>query len=206
MTKIKLCGLTRECDIEAANACCPEYIGFVFAQKSSRYLNWEEAARLRRKLLPNISPIGVFVDAPLEKIIKMLDKGIIDGVQLHGNETEEQIEWLQKRTEKPVLKAFSVRSEQDIKKANESKADYILLDSREGGTGIPFDWNLLKYAERPYFLAGGIGLNNINMIMEKYQPYGVDISSGIETKGYKDPEKMAAFVAAVRNQRKEEKR
>lgn len=206
MTKIKLCGLTRECDIEAANACCPDYIGFVFAEKSSRYLPREEAARLRKKLSPDISPIGVFVNAPVENIIKMLGQGIIDGAQLHGQETEEEIEWLQKRTEKPVLKAFSVRTEQDIKDANESVADYILLDSKGGGTGIPFDWNLLKYVTRPYFLAGGVSMDNIKEIMGKFQPYGVDISSGIETKGYKDPEKMAAFVAAVRNRRKEEER
>lgn len=206
MTKIKLCGLTRECDIEAANKCLPDYIGFVFAEKSSRYVQEEKAEKLKQKLSSKILAVGVFVDASVQKIIEMLDSGIIDAAQLHGKETPEEICMLQKKTGKPIVKAFCVKSENDIMEANASPADIVLLDAKEGGMGIPFDWTLLKHVERPYFLAGGLGLDNIKNVIEEFAPYGVDVSSGIETDGQKDPEKMAAFVAAVRNRRKEEEK
>lgn len=198
MTKIKLCGLTRVCDMKAANICRPEYVGFVFVKKSRRYLTEEEAVRLKEQLLPNIAAVGVFVDEDPKIIAGMLKRGVIDMAQLHGNEEEKEIEKLQRITGKSIIKAFSVKSEKDIQKAMVSPADYVLLDSGNGGTGIPFDWKLLKNLTRPYFIAGGLGLGNIKEVIRRFHPYGVDISSGIESGGRKDPEKMETLVRMVR--------
>ncbi|MCM1155052.1 MAG: phosphoribosylanthranilate isomerase [Roseburia sp.] len=198
MTKIKLCGLSRECDIEAANELMPEYIGFVFAHKSRRYVSKEQAAGLRDKLRPEITPVGVFVGEEPETVARLLNDGIIDMPQLHGGESEEYISRLRELTDKPVIKAFRIDTEQDITAANQSCADYILLDSGNGGTGTSFDWSLLKKVTRPYFLAGGLTPDNVHEAIACFHPYALDISSGIETNGCKDREKMAAFVQRVR--------
>ena len=198
MTKIKLCGLSRDCDIEAVNELGPEYIGFVFAPKSKRYVDKERAAGLRSRLRPNITPVGVFVNENPETIADLLKNGIIDIAQLHGSESEEYIENLRKLTDKPIIKAFRIDTEQDVEIANQSSADYVLLDSGQG-TGTVFDWNLLKNIARPYFLAGGLTPDNVSQALTQLHPYAVDISSGIETDGFKDKEKMATFVSNVRH-------
>lgn len=198
MTKIKLCGLTRPCDIETANILKPEFIGFVFAPKSRRYLPPEKAAELKRALQPGIRAVGVFVNEAPETVAKLLGAGIIDIAQLHGSEGEAYIRQLRTLTGKPIIKAFRIETPQYIRTAENSSADHVLLDSGAGGTGTSFDWALLKAIERPYFLAGGLGLHNIREAIDTLDPYGVDVSSGIETGGLKDKEKMAAFVAAVR--------
>ena len=105
MTKIKLCGLSRRCDIECANALCPDYIGFVFAKKSTRYVSPEKAKELKSLLSPDIKAVGVFVDEPIENIAKLLSDNIIDLAQLHGSEDEEYIARLKVLTDKPVIKA-----------------------------------------------------------------------------------------------------
>lgn len=197
MTKIKLCGLSRDCDIEAVNELKPEYIGFVFAPKSKRYVDEERAARLRRSLRPDITPVGVFVNENPEAIASLLKNSIIDIAQLHGNESEEYIKNLRNLTDKPIIKAFRIDTRQDVEIANQSRADYVLLDSGQG-TGTVFDWNLLKNIARPYFLAGGLTPDNVNQALTLLHPYAVDISSGIETDGFKDKEKMTAFVSTVR--------
>lgn len=198
MTKIKLCGLSRPCDIETANELMPEYIGFVFAPKSRRYVSPELAAALKKQLNPAIKAVGVFVNEEPETIATYLSAGIIDIAQLHGNESETYIRQLRSLTGKPLIQAFRIDTEQDIESANESSADYILLDSGEGGTGTAFDWQLLRQISRPYFLAGGLTPHNIEDTVKTLAPYAVDVSSGIETNGYKDRNKMTAFVTAVR--------
>lgn len=199
MTKIKLCGLTRQCDIDTANQLSPEYIGFVFAPKSRRYVSPEAAAALRRQLSTNILPVGVFVNEHPEVIASLLTKKTIAIAQLHGTEDETYIQTLRSLTDAPIIKAFSIASVSDIKKASACTADYVLLDSGNGGTGTEFNRALLQHITRPYFLAGGLTPENIRQIVVTHHPYAVDVSSGIETNGHKDSTKMSIFVDHVHN-------
>ncbi len=198
MTRIKLCGLSRPCDIEAANALLPDYIGFVFAKKSRRYVVPEKAKALREKLNPAIKAVGVFVREEPEVVAGLLNDGIIDLAQLHGGEDEAYIARLRTLTDRPLIQAFRVEAPADLDRARASSADYILLDNGAGGTGSAFDWSLLRGFDRPYFLAGGLGPGNVAEAIAALQPFAVDVSSGIETDGCKDIEKMKAFVAAAR--------
>lgn len=197
-TRIKLCGLTRQCDIETANALMPDYIGFVFAPKSSRYVTPKEAASLRQLLTPGIAAVGVFVNENPERIASLLQEGVIDMAQLHGQETADYINNLRYLTSKPLIQAFRIDTARDMMLAEQSAADYILLDSGHGGTGTSFDWGLIRSLERPYFLAGGLAPHNVAQAIEKLHPYAVDVSSGIETDGLKSKEKMQDFVRTVR--------
>ena len=199
MTKIKLCGLSRIEEIEAANELKPEYIGFVFAPKSRRYVAPETAAELKKQLSGEIQAAGVFVNESVEKIAELLNDHIIDIAQLHGDEDEDYIKRLRQLTGKPIIKAFQVKSEKEIADASQCSADYILLDSG-AGTGTVFDWNILKKIDRPYFLAGGLSAGNVGKAVKELHPFAVDVSSGIETERRKDKEKMAAFVAVVRKE------
>lgn len=198
MTKIKLCGLSRLCDIETANELLPEYIGFVFAPKSRRFLLPEQAAKLKKQLHPAIRAVGVFVNESPQTIADLLQRQIIHAAQLHGDEDENYIRHLRTLTAQPVIKAFRIETKNDAIAAEQSAADYILLDSGNGGTGNTFDWKLLSGLKRPYFLAGGLSPDNISLALNTLRPYAVDVSSGIETDGKKDMVKMRTFVLAVR--------
>ena len=199
MTKIKLCGLSRPCDIETANELNPEYIGFVFAQKSKRYVELEKAVQLKQLLSSDIQAVGVFVDETPEVVAELLNSGVIDVVQLHGREDKAYIERLRQHTDKPIIKAFQIKSQQDLTEAEHCTADYVLLDSG-AGTGKVFDWTVLKNIRRPYFLAGGLSPDNAGEAIKLLHPFAVDVSSGIETDNLKDKEKAAAFIAAVRKE------
>ena len=199
MTKIKMCGLSRAEDIQAANAIKPDYIGFVFAEISKRKVSALEASKLKSKLDPEIKAVGVFLDDKLDFVASMLNLGIVDVVQLHGSEDEEYIEKVRKITNKPIIKAFIIRSEEDVKRAERSTADYILLDGGKG-EGRAFDWSLLKEIKRPYFLAGGLNHDNVGDAVKALKPFAVDVSTGIETDGVKDREKMTAFANTVREE------
>lgn len=199
MTGIKLCGLKRECDIEAVNKLNPDFIGFVFAEKSKRYVNPIEAAKLKEMLGKGIKAVGVFVNESPEAVAELLNKGTIDMAQLHGSEDEEYISRLRSLTDKPLIKAIKVQSKADIEAADESSADYVLLDSG-AGTGMTFNWQLIKGIKRPYFLAGGLSPENVAEAVKTLNPYAVDVSSGIETDGLKDEAKMADFVSIVRKE------
>lgn len=199
MTKIKLCGLSRPEDIQAANRLRPDYVGFVFAPKSKRYVTPPEARALKGALDAGIRAVGVFVDAPLEQVASLLNRGVIDVAQLHGHEDDGYIQMLRQQTGRPIWQAFRVAHVGDLAPAQTSAADCILLDSG-AGTGKVFDWDLLRYVDRPYFLAGGLDAQNVSCAVRQAHPYGVDVSSGIETDGRKDQEKMAQFVAAVRKE------
>lgn len=198
MTRIKLCGLTRPEDIAAANALQPEYIGFVFAAKSKRAVSREMAAALKAQLSPQIQAVGVFVNETPEAVASLLNTGIIDIAQLHGQEDETYIQRLRKLTNKPLIQAVRVTDAASLANAQKSPADLILLDSGAGGTGTVFDWTVLDKFSRLYFLAGGLDPDTVGDAVKRFHPYAVDVSSGIETAGKKDPAKMAAFVAAVR--------
>ena len=197
MTRIKLCGLSRLQDIETANTLLPEYIGFVFAPKSRRYVTRQHAAELKKHLAPGIRAVGVFVDETPENVAKIAKRGIIDLVQLHGGEDETYLRRLRELTAAPLIQAFRIRSGKDLAAAERSTADYVLLDAG-AGDGKVFDWSLLENFRRPYFLAGGLDPENAGQAVRTLHPFTVDVSSGIETGGVKDPEKMKAFVSAVR--------
>lgn len=198
MTKIKLCGLKSLDDIEIINKYNPEYIGFIFYKKSKRYIDYKTAKMLKNALNKNILAVGVFVNEDINTVVKLLNENIIDIAQLHGNESENYIKTLKKLTNKTIIKAFKVENTLDIKKAKQSQADFVLLDSGTGGTGQTFNWSLIKNLERPYFLAGGLSIENIKTALDMLSPYALDVSSGIETSGKKDPEKIKAFIQTVR--------
>ena len=191
MTKIKLCGLSRICDIEEANLLQPDYIGFVFAAGSRRRVSPEQAAALRAELSPAVRAVGVFVREEPEQVAALLNAGVIDLAQLHGGEDERYIERLRALTDRPLIQACST-------------AEHILLDNGAGGTGRAFDWGLLRAFERPFFLAGGLGPGNAAAAVRALRPFAMDVSSGVETDGVKDREKMRAFVEAVRKASGEE--
>ena len=201
MTKIKFCGLTRAEDIKAANELKPDYIGFVFWPKSKRAVTREQAASLKSGLDTSIKAVGVFVDEDTEVVKSLLEGGIIDIAQLHGSEDDAYIDDLKKASGKEVIKAFKVRSEDDLVRAESSHADHVLLDAGMGD-GITFDWSLLGNISRPYYLAGGLYPENVADAVRTLHPYAVDVSSGIETDGKKDMAKMAAFAANVRKEDK----
>lgn len=197
--KIKICGLRRPEDIEAVNFFQPDYVGFIVEfPKSFRSVTAEELNGLTAKLDKNITAVGVFVNAPEELLAQLLNEGIIGMAQLHGQEDEDYIRRLRTLTDKPLIKAFSVRSEDDIKNAVKSSADYILLDQGGGGTGKAFDWSLIQEMNRPFFLAGGIGPDNLERAIQEIHPYAVDLSSSVETDRWKDPEKIRQVVDIVR--------
>ncbi len=198
MTRIKLCGLMRPEDIRTANELKPDYIGFVFAPRSRRYVTPERAAQLKELLDPETAVVGVFVNEAVETVCTLWERGVIDIAQLHGSEDEDYIAALRERINAPIIKAFRIETGEDVAAAERSPADHILLDAGSGGTGTVFDWSLLRSIRRPYFLAGGLDPDNVRGAVESLHPYAVDVSSGIETGGVKDPGKMRKFVAAVR--------
>lgn len=199
MTRIKFCGLTRACEIAAANELRPEYVGFVFAPKSRRYIAPEKARELKQLLAKGIQAVGVFADESPETVAALLNSGVIDLAQLHGHEGGDYIRRLRALSHKPVIQAFRIGNRQDAAAAEESAADYILLDSG-AGTGTVFDWKLIEKIKRPYFLAGGLSAENVEEAIASLHPYAVDVSSGIERDGKKEKGKMADFTAAVRKE------
>ncbi len=202
MTRIKLCGLRREEDIRTVNELRPDYIGFVFAPKSRRAVSQETAAALKALLDPAIPAVGVFVDEAPETVASLLEDGIIDMAQLHGHEDAAYIARLRELTGRPLIRAFRIRTREDAEEAEQSPADHILLDAG-AGDGKAFDWNLVSGVRRPYFLAGGLTPENAPEAVERLHPFALDVSSGIETDGLKDPEKMRRFVEAVRGRNEE---
>jgi phosphoribosylanthranilate isomerase len=203
--RIKICGLFRTEDIHFANKARPDYIGFVFAE-SKRRVTTEKACELREKLAAGITPVGVFVDAEIEKIAALANGRVIDMVQLHGHEDGAYVSRLREKCDAPIIKAVKLgRGEQPSEGATLRKtngADYILLDSG-AGSGIALDWQIAeRYASSPdfgtaFFLAGGINSNNIRRATA-LAPFCVDVSSGAETDGRKDLAKMTALTAACR--------
>ena len=200
MTKIKICGLTRIEDTEYVNEVLPEYIGFVFWEKSRRNVSYEDAKKLREVIDDRIISVGVFVDADIEFIGRLVRDKIISVVQLHGKETDETIASIRNivPTDTIIVKAFEVTSEADVEMANKSSADMVLIDSGKG-SGKTFDWNLLERINREYFLAGGLSIENVGEAVSKLHPCVVDVSSKVETDGFKDRKKIKEFCEAVRS-------
>ena len=199
MTKIKICGLRRAEDIRIVNEAKPDYIGFVFA-KSKRQVHFEEAFKLREMLSTEVIPVGVFVDEPINNVKKIIHSGIIEIVQLHGNESKEYMDELKSFSKIPIIKAVSVQKEGDVQRGNTASSDYLLLDHKGGGTGQSFNWDLIGYTTKPFFLAGGLHIDNVQEAIQKVNPFAIDVSSGVETDEYKDKDKIFEMIRRVRNE------
>lgn len=198
MVKIKICGLSRECDIDFANEAKLDYVGFVFAN-SRRKITKEQAYILKKKLNSDIKSVGVFVNEDINFILELLNENIIDIIQLHGHEDEKYMLELKRKTNNPIIKAITVDKKDFISNFSNTFADYLLLDSGAGGTGVKFDWNLLdKEIKKPFFLAGGINAENVEQAIKLINPFAIDISSGVETNGYKDRYKILDIVRKVK--------
>lgn len=222
MTCVKFCGITRACDVESINALhrsypkTPLYVGFVFYAPSKRAISASQALQLKSLLAPEISTVGVFVNEQPAAVASLLNSGVIDYAQLHGSEDEAYITRLRERTKKPIIQAFCVKQASDIERARTSSASMVLLDAGKG-EGARFNWNLLgdtrvaaqedaqddapdnrnNVLQRAYLLAGGLSPENVFLACELCHPFGVDVSSGIETQGTKDPAKMQRFLEEV---------
>ena len=199
MTKIKICGLSRPCDIEYVNEAKPDFCGFIInVPKSKRNVSPDTVRQLVKNLSPDVKPVGVFVNAPMDEIAALTEDGTLAYVQLHGKEDEAYIAALREKIHVPIIQAFKVSCPEDVAHAQQSSADYILLDNGSGGTGKTFDWSHLRDITRPYILAGGLGPDNLGLAVSQLAPWCVDFSSGVETDGFKDKNKVLAAVQAVR--------
>lgn len=196
-TYIKTCGMTRLEDIAAVNEAHPDMCGFIIDfPKSTRSVSAEQQIELASRLDPTICSVGVFVDAPINQIVALAHIGSIQAIQLHGNEDEDYIAHLREQCTLPIIKAFQIKNANDLAKAETSSADMVLLDSGQG-SGKSFDWSLLKTFARPYLLAGGLYPQTIPEALNNLNPWAVDLSSGLETNGLKDREKIQCATAIV---------
>ncbi len=199
MVKIKICGIKRLEDIEIVNRYKPDYIGFVFAD-SKRKVSHELAFELKSNLSPDITSVGVFVDAGMDEITKLFDDGIIDMAQLHGSENEEYIINLKENTncKLKIINAIEMSDEKDLLEYDNSAADFLLLDSGKG-SGKTFDWSLIrKDLNKKFFLAGGINKSNVMEAIGEFNPFAVDLSSSLETDGFKDENKIREIMEVIR--------
>lgn len=213
--RVKLCGMFRMEDVDAVAQAQPDLCGFIVDfPKSHRSITPKQLFRLGEHLLEyetagmicnggvcrmphTIYRVGVFVDYPMDALVGLVRQGSVDLVQLHGSETNAYVEELRERTGVGVIQAFRVRDPSDVQRAEASLADMVLLDNGQG-TGRQFDWSLVSAVRRPFMLAGGLGPENVAQAIEEVRPWGVDMSSGVETDKLKDSEKMATAVEVVR--------
>lgn len=196
-TELKICGLKRLEDIIAVNRHGADYAGFVFFEKSKRYVDPYKANELISLLRADIKPVGVFMDEPLDNVVRIARNTGVELVQLHGHESEEYVEYVKRTLDRPVIKAYKASEEGALEKAAQSNADYVMIDSG-AGSGKKFDWSILKDFKRDYFLAGGLDPESVGEAIRMLEPFAVDVSSGVETDGIKDEKKIAEFINAVR--------
>ena len=227
MVKLKICGLRRKEDIEMVNKYKPDYIGFVFAD-SPRKVSFEESKELSSLLDEDIIPVGVFVNEHMKLIVELFKEGIIEMAQLHGDEDEKYINDLKDKSieetarEIPVINAIEINDNLDgdgdsnlnqsavdfndkLLEWLDSRSDYFILDSGKG-SGKTFDWNLIdknnEFFKNSIFLAGGLNKDNLDMAIGEFNPFAVDLSSSVETDGFKDEEKIKEIVEIVKTYRK----
>ena len=200
---VKICGIRRDEDAAVLNDVLPEYAGFIFHPASRRYIDLDTALHLRAILDQRISCVGVFVDPPLEQVAAVADSGAVQLVQLHGQQNAADIARLRGLVPGvPIIKAVSVSDVASIVRAAGLGADFLLLDGPHSGSGVGFDWALINQARHevrlpPLFLAGGLTPQTVRLTAG-LDIYAVDVSSGVESDGTKDPAKIHAFVAAAR--------
>ncbi|MDE7324364.1 MAG: phosphoribosylanthranilate isomerase [Lachnospiraceae bacterium] len=211
MAKVKICGLRTQTDVKIVNRYLPEYVGFVFAN-TRRFVTDEQAFAMRKTLDDRIQAVGVFVNEPMEHIVQLCDAGVINAVQLHGDETEAYIQKIKRETDICVIKAVRVQHADQVMECMSSEADFMLFDTYKegmpGGTGERFSLEILQesFAElrernliiKPYFLAGGLNSGNAAQVICQTDCYAVDVSTGVETDGVKDEMKIKRFIDCVR--------
>ena len=198
MVKIKICGLKRLEDIKIVNKYKPDFIGFVFAD-SKRKVTPNLARQMKQNLDDSIQSVGVFVDAAIDEILEIHEQGIIDMAQLHGSESKDYIGKLKKKSndQLKIINAIEMDDEKDLLEYDNSTADYLLLDSGKG-SGKTFDWRLIrKDLKKEFFLAGGLNYQNISRAINEFDPYAIDLSSSVETNGYKDELKIKKVMEAM---------
>ena len=216
--KVKMCGISKVETIPAVVEAKPNYMGLVFAP-SKRQVTVDQAKTLVEELHKGcakkygsdtepdkndtIKAVGVFVNETVDNLVTIANEANLDAVQLHGDEDETFIQSLKERTNVEVWKAVQIRSAADVEEWIDSSADMILFDAyhkdERGGTGEVFDWSSLDEFERPFMLAGGIDSTNVARAIRTVRPYGIDTSSGIETNGVKDDEKITAFTKIMKS-------
>ena len=213
MVKIKICGMRRSEDIEMANRYKPDFVGFVFAQ-SPRKVSYEQAKELSELLSDDIVPVGVFVNDHMKLIVDLFKDGIIEMAQLHGDEDEKYIRNLKDKSieetgkQIPVINAIEIKDGADyndeLLKWRDSASDYFILDSGKG-SGKTFDWSLIdkesEFFKNSIFLAGGLNSENLALAIEEFNPFAVDLSSSVETDGFKDEEKIKEITEIMENSR-----
>lgn len=213
MVKIKICGMRRSEDIEMANRHKPDYIGFVFAD-SPRKVSYEQAKELSELLSDAIVPVGVFVNEHMKLIVDLFKEGIIEMAQLHGDEDEKYIRNLKDKSieeagkQIPVINAIEIKDGADyndeLLKWRDSASDYFILDSGKG-SGKTFDWSLIdkesEFFKNSIFLAGGLNSENLALAIEEFNPFAADLSSSVETDGFKDEEKIKEIIEIMENYR-----
>ncbi|MBQ6138146.1 MAG: phosphoribosylanthranilate isomerase [Methanobrevibacter sp.] len=213
MVKIKICGMRRSEDIEMANRYKPDFVGFVFAQ-SPRKVSYEQAKELSELLSDDIVPVGVFVNDHMKLIVDLFKDGIIEMAQLHGDEDEKYIRNLKDKSieetgkQIPVINAIEINDGADynaeLLKWRDSASDYFILDSGKG-SGKTFDWSLIdkesEFFKNSIFLAGGLNSENLALAIEEFNPFAVDLSSSVETDGFKDEEKIKEIIEIMENYR-----
>lgn len=201
--KIKICGLSRMEDIKCVNALLPDFIGFNFYPRSKRYVTHEQAASLKAGLSPQIKAVGVFVNEECEVIARLARAGVIDLIQLHGDEDADYCRRLKLLTPLPLIKAVRVRGEESLQGLDAYPVDYLLFDTyvqgQYGGTGRRLDICFKeKRIGKPYFVAGGLDADNVLEILSEADAFAADVCGGVETDGVKDPQKIAAFIDKIR--------
>ncbi len=200
--QVKICGIRRKEDVDYVNTFQPDYMGFIFAGSSRRYVNGFEAEQLAKIASPYVKKVGVFVDEQPAVIDNLVRNVPLDVVQLHGDEDEKTVQEIKRLTGVPVWKAVRVKTAQDIMRWRDSSADMLLFDTyvenNAGGTGKVFNWDLLKNVKRKFILAGGLNIKNVARAIRTCKPYGVDISSGVETDFVKDKEKIRNIMMTIR--------
>ena len=192
MTKVKICGLSTAEAVETAVLAGADYIGFVFA-KSKRQVSLEQAHELARLVTGPTNIVGVFVSPSIEDLEQAIAQVPLDIVQIHGTFDEDQIP----KITVPVIRAIQLR---DGEAQVLSQADYLLFDAPVAGSGRTFDWDLLKDQKirQDFFIAGGLTVDNVRQARATFQPYALDVSSGVETDGHKDIEKIKAFIEGAK--------
>lgn len=202
--KIKICGLTSLADIEAVNCDLPDYAGFVFAEGSKRQITPVIAQQLRKALAPQIQAVGVFVNQPIPLMVNLVAEGIIDVIQLHGEESADDLQLLRRQVTCPIIRSIAIGT--TAIDCPTTTADYLLFDTasaQRGGTGKIFDWTLIPSISSPFFLAGGLNEENIRAAISVAHPYGVDISSGVESEGKKDKAKISRIIQLIREENRQ---
>ena len=198
--KIKICGINRLRDVQYINQSQPDYVGFIVNfPKSHRSVDYNQLDVLASQVDASIKKVGVFVNESAEKIAQVLNEDILDIAQLHGKQDEAFIQTLRSLTDKEIWKAFSIENKDDLRQAEATSADLVLLDNKGGGTGQAFDHSLIQDFQRPYLLAGGMDDETIPLVLDRLSPFGIDTSSGTETNKKKDPEKIENIIRMVRN-------